>query len=418
MPIELLAAVICLLPVAAASGWWMAKREKPKAKLQSRNSLKREYFQGLNFLVNDQTDQALEVFVRMMELDDDTVETHLALGSLFRRRGEVDRALRIHQNLIARPQLSRVLRQQATLELAKDYATAGLNDRAENLLTELLTQNAHVDQALTRLAQIYEQQKDWAQAIGIARRRASYSGESKAALIAHYYCEQADLADEKDDLRASRTLWRKALSTNPNSIRAALALAEKAVEGRDARAALRYLHKALQSNIDYTPVALPLLAESYLQLQNPEGLRNELESLSSRYNGVSPLLPLLQLAQQADDQHALNDILEHFSASEPRLASTARLMVELTADEKISAPLFDALKGGVTNKSNFQCKTCGYNTKHLHWNCPSCKSWDSVLPQSHMALELPYPSRDKALAGSSDATTVSHHSSADKKSLH
>lgn len=414
MPVELLAVVVCLLPLAAASGWWLAKREKPKPTLTARNSLKKEYFQGLNFLVNDQTDQALEVFMRMMELDDDTVETHLALGSLFRRRGEVDRALRIHQNLIARPQLSRALRQQATLELAKDYGTAGLYDRAENLLSELLTQNAHVEQALSRLAQIYEQQKDWAQAIGIARRQASFSGESQASLIAHYYCEQADLANEKNDLRASRTLWRKALSTDPKSIRAALALAEKAVEGRDARSALRYLHKALQSNIEYTPVVLPLLAECYLQLQNPDGLRNELESLSSRYNGVSPLLPLLKLAQQSNDQQTLDHILTHFIDSQPRLASTARLIVELGASDTTNAPLFEALKTGVTNKTNFQCKQCGYNAKLLHWNCPSCRSWDTVLPQSHMAIELPYPDRTQSI----EAVSLPQGDQTDSKSLH
>jgi lipopolysaccharide biosynthesis regulator YciM len=414
MPIELLAIVVCLLPVAAASGWWMAKRDKPKPTLQTRSSLKKEYFQGLNFLVNDQTDQALEVFMRMMELDDDTVETHLALGSLFRRRGEVDRALRIHQNLIARPQLSRVLRQQATLELAKDYATAGLFDRAENLLSELLTQNAHVDQALTRLGQIYEQQKDWAQAIGIARRQASFSGETQASLIAHYYCEQADVANEKNDLRASRTLWRKALSTDSGSIRAALALAEKAVEGRDARSALRYLHKALQSNIEYTPVALPLLAECYLQLQNPDGLRNELESLSSRYGGVSPLLPLLHLAQHSDDQQTVNDILSDFIEAQPRLASTARLIVELGAADTTNAPLFEALKTGLENKTNFQCKQCGYNAKLLHWNCPSCRSWDTVLPQAHMAIDLPYPNRDQSV----DAVAGSQGKQTDAKSLH
>jgi lipopolysaccharide biosynthesis regulator YciM len=414
MPIELVAAIACLLPVAAASGWWMAKRGKPKPRLQSRNSLKKEYFQGLNFLVNDQTDQALEVFMRMMELDDDTVETHLALGSLFRRRGEVDRALRIHQNLIARPQLSRVLRQQATLELAKDFSAAGLYDRAENLLTELLTQNAHVEQALDRLAQIYEQQKDWAQAIGIARRKASFSGDSQASLIAHYYCEQADVADQNNDLRASRTLWRRALSTDASSIRAGLALADKAVEGRDPRAALRYLHKALQGNIEYTPIALPLLAECYLQMQNPDGLRNELESLSSRYGGVSPLLPLLQLAQQSDDQQTLDDILTHFIESEPRLASTARLIVELGASDTTNQPLFEALKTGVANKTNFQCKQCGYNAMLLHWNCPSCRSWDTVLPQSHMAIELPYPSRGQ----SSGVASLSQGEQNDSKSLH
>lgn len=414
MAVEVIVGLICLLPFAAASGWWVASREKPQAKLQSRNALKREYFQGLNFLVNDQTDQALEVFMRMMELDDDTVETHLALGSLFRRRGEVDRALRIHQNLIARPQLSRVLRQQATLELAIDFSAAGLFDRAENLLTELLTQNAHVDQALNRLGQIYEQQKDWAQAIGIARRKASVTGDSQSSLISHYYCEQADIALAKNDLRASRTLWRKALSTEPNSMRAALALAEKALDGRDARAALRYLHKTLQSNIEFTPVVLPLLAECYLQLHNPDGLRNELESLSSRYGGVAPLLPLLQLAQQSDDQQAVDDILNHFIASQPRLASTARLIVELGPGPNLIAPLFDALKNGIEAKTNFQCKQCGYHSMKLHWNCPSCRSWDSITPQSHMAIELPYPNTGKKLK----AVTSAQSETSNSKFLH
>jgi lipopolysaccharide biosynthesis regulator YciM len=153
--------LLLLLPVAAASGWIAARRSQRQERGKCVNDTSPVYFRGLNHLLNEEPDKAIDAFVEMLEVDSDTVETHLALGNLFRRRGEVERAIRIHQNLIARPALTREQRAQALLELGQDYMRAGLLDRAENLFRELKDTRLHVRQALKNLLVIYEKERDW-----------------------------------------------------------------------------------------------------------------------------------------------------------------------------------------------------------------------------------------------------------------
>ncbi|NNF96569.1 MAG: tetratricopeptide repeat protein, partial [Halobacteria archaeon] len=181
-----------LLPIAALSGWWLGRRSKARRQEESSLELPSSYLRGLNYLLNEQQDKAIDLFIQLLDVDNDTVETHLALGSLFRRRGEVDRAIRIHQNLIARPTLSKEQRMQALFELGQDYMRAGLLDRAETLLGELIGNEPHTVAALQHLLDIYQQEKDWDKAIQIAQRLESRTGQSKRNLIAQYYCEKAD----------------------------------------------------------------------------------------------------------------------------------------------------------------------------------------------------------------------------------
>ena len=180
-----------LLPLAAASGWYAARRDlrRPAAAPVSP-----DYFRGINYLLNEQPDKAIEVFTRMLEVNTETVETHLALGGLFRRRGEVERAIRIHQNLIARSTLDAAQRSQALCELAQDYLKAGLLDRAENLFLELAEIPAHLETALRALMAIYEQEKEWHKAIVSARRLALIVDSDLGPLLAQYHCEMGERA--------------------------------------------------------------------------------------------------------------------------------------------------------------------------------------------------------------------------------
>ena len=171
MTIDSSAILILLLMAAAALGWLFAQWERSGRHDSSFKQVSAEYFKGLNYLLNEQPDKAIEVFIKMAEVDSDTVETHFALASLFRRRGEVDRAIRIHQNLIARPSLSRMHRAQALFELAQDYLRAGLLDRAESILLEMLDTPPYTDTAFRCLISLYDQHKDWAQALSMRRCR-------------------------------------------------------------------------------------------------------------------------------------------------------------------------------------------------------------------------------------------------------
>ena len=175
----LMVVLAMLLPVAALSGWILGRRNSERSRRAGVSELSSSYFRGLNYLLNEQPDKAIEVFLKLAEFNRDTVETHLALGNLFRRRGEVDRAIRVHQHLIARPNLSNEEKTIALLELGEDYMRAGLLDRAETLFTDLVAMDAQVPSALKHLISIYQHEKDWDKAIDHARRIEKISGESQ-----------------------------------------------------------------------------------------------------------------------------------------------------------------------------------------------------------------------------------------------
>src|SRR5579862_1035562 len=174
--------------------WLLGYRARPREESPRKMNIPRDYLIGLNFLLNEETDKAVDIFIKMLTVDSETVETHLAVGKLFRRRGEVDRAIRIHQNLIARPQLEKVYREQSLFELGQDYLSAGMLDRAEKIFLELVNENSHSAQALRTLLDIYQQEKAWDKAVDAAAKYESVTRQSMDHVIAHYYCELAETA--------------------------------------------------------------------------------------------------------------------------------------------------------------------------------------------------------------------------------
>ncbi|MEW8498538.1 MAG: tetratricopeptide repeat protein, partial [Candidatus Thiodiazotropha taylori] len=199
-----------LLPVAAASGWFAARRGVAVKSQKQPQEISPVYFKGLNYLLNEQPDKAIDLFIKLLDVDSDTVETHLALGNLFRRRGEVERAIRIHQNLIARPSLSREQRAQALLELGQDYMRAGLFDRAENLFIELTELKLHNEQANIYLLEIYQQEKDWKRCLEVADRITVSHYPALHNSIAHFYCELAEEQLRQQNMAAAESFLKRA----------------------------------------------------------------------------------------------------------------------------------------------------------------------------------------------------------------
>lgn len=210
-----------LLPLAAASGWWAARYSERQRKSASRAHLNSAYGQGINYLLNEEPDKATDVLVKLVEVDPETVELHLALGSLFRQRGEVDRAIRVHRNIIARTRLSDVLRNQAKLELGRDFLKAGLLDRAEELLRALLQQRVYTQEVSRYLVDLYQQEKEWRKAIEVAEQVTDDdAGEDWPNRIAHYYCELGDLSLEQDSYAEAIDLAKQALAADDRCARA------------------------------------------------------------------------------------------------------------------------------------------------------------------------------------------------------
>ncbi|MEX2517199.1 MAG: lipopolysaccharide assembly protein LapB [Gammaproteobacteria bacterium] len=373
-----------LLPVAAWSGWWLARRVPRQDETRGR-LMHPEYFKGLNFVLNEQPDKAIEVFVKMLEVDSETVETHLALGNLFRRRGEVDRAIRIHQNLIARPTLNRDQRAQALLELGMDYMRSGLLDRAESLFSELVENGAYSTQAFEELLEIYQQEKDWDNCIRTARRLEMTSGKALEPLVAQFYCEQAEDLLAQGQARAARDNIRRALAIDPECARASFMEAEMAVADDKLRQAIRAYQRIEKQDADYLPDVIKPLANCYRQLDRMDEFRNYLQRIVDEHGGITALLTLTDLIAEQEGDAAAAEFITNELRKRPSVRGLDRLLEYALARAKgatrESLVTLRELTGKLLHdRPVYQCKNCGFLGKSPHWHCPGCKSWNTVKP--------------------------------------
>ena len=379
-----------LLPVAAASGWMAARRSRREDKKPCFD-VSSDYFKGLNYLLNEQPDKAIEVFVRMAEVDNDTAETHLALGSLFRRRGEVDRAIRIHQNLIARPTLSHEQRSHALFELGEDYMKAGLLDRAEHLFQELIELKSMVPSALEHLIDIYQQEQDWEKAIEICHQYDRETGNNSGEVIAQYYCELAEKSLKAADKEQFSRYIEQAFEHDNSCVRASMLLADKEMnEGNHERAISSY-QQVINQDIDYFPNVIEPLKECYIKTGKEKEMSPFLDSILEHYGGITPVLYRAEEILSDDEGQAIAFMVEQLR-HKPSVRGL-QWLVELNLDRSegrarenltILRDLMDTL---MENKPVYECLHCGFNGKSMHWQCPGCKQWNTIKPIKGVAAE-------------------------------
>jgi len=384
MTIDSSAFLILLLMAAAALGWLFAQWEQRGRHDSSFKQVSAEYFKGLNYLLNEQPDKAIEVFIKMAEVDSDTVETHFALASLFRRRGEVDRAIRIHQNLIARPSLKRMHRAQALFELAQDYLRAGLLDRAESILLEMLDTPAYTETALRCLISLYEQQKDWEQAISMRRRLQAVTGLSEEPVIAQYFCELAQAALASEDVALAKRFLKRAQSHDPECIRANLMMAQIAEQAEEWTRSERYYQKILQWDARYATEILPTLAGLIERTKGSKKIGQVLEKLLEKDAKASTYIALASILNPELDDPIARDCVTEYLRDESNLRGLYDMYVTFSgkSDKEITdlAPLQTAVLKLLQNSARYRCEECGFRGRTLYWQCPSCKTWNSTVP--------------------------------------
>ncbi len=374
-----------LLPVAWYFGYSNGKSVAKTKSMSKREGLSRQYFTGLNYVLNEESDKAIDTFVNMLEVDSETVETHLALGNLFRRRGEVDRAIRIHQNLIARPSLSSVNRKTSLMELGYDYMAAGLLDRAENIFKELIHDQVHNQASLKQLLMIYQQTKDWQNAIKICEKLQQGASPSLKNEIAHFYCE---LAENKIDSKLSKEALvyvKKALLVDPGSVRATLLSADIDYSFGRYKRAIKTYRELVRQDIELLPEALDKIRASFVQLNDTSGLMLFLESAIEKGAGVSTILAYADEIQANQGDHAVAKYIAHQMVKHPSVKGLLKLIdVHLKHANDSARPSLIMLKDVVSellkNKPIYHCNHCGFDSKTLFWQCPGCKSWGSVKP--------------------------------------
>ncbi len=373
-----------LLPLAAASGWLVARFEQKRRVRQSLD-LPSAYFKGLNFLLNEQPDKAIEVFIQVLEINSETVETHLALGNLFRRRGEVERAIRIHQNLIARPMLDKEQRSQALLELAQDYHKAGLLDRAENLFLELAEIRAHSEQALRLLLHIYQQEKEWEKAISTVRKLARISGKNLNNVIAHFYCELAEQDYARHNYSAARGRLKQALAADDKCVRASILFGDiDAQEGRH-RDAIEHWQRIEEQDIHYLGEVAERIAEGFRKLGDEGGLYDYFRSALQRHGGVSLALAFADVISSREGVEAAEKFIIGWLRRTPNVHGLHKLLELNLVKAKDSARNDLLMLKGIieelrTQHLGYACGECGFKGKALHWLCPGCNHWNTIKP--------------------------------------
>ena len=373
-----------LLPLAAASGW-LAARFEQKRHARKSFDLPSAYFKGLNFLLNEQPDKAIEVFMRVLEVNSDTVETHLALGNLFRRRGEVERAIRIHQNLIARPTLDKEQRSHALLELGQDYLKAGLFDRAENLFLELAEIRAHSELALKLLLHIYQQEKEWEKAISITRKLARVSGKNLNETIAHYYCELADQDYARKNYSAAREHLKRAFAADDRCVRASMLLGDIAAQEGKYREAIGEWCRIEEQDMHYLGEVAERIAAGFKQLNDEQGLYDYFRASLQRHGGVSLALAFADVISNRDGVPAAEKFIVDWLRRTPNVHGLHKLL-ELNLVKASESGRNDLLllKGIIEDLRSqhlgYACGQCGFKGKSLHWLCPGCNRWNTIKP--------------------------------------
>ena len=373
-----------LLPLAAASGWLIARSD---LKRQAKRSfdLPSAYFKGLNFLLNEQPDKAIEIFIQVLEVNSETVETHLALGNLFRRRGEVERAIRIHQNLIARPTLDKEQRTYALLELGQDYFKAGLFDRAENLFLELAEVRAHSELALRLLLSIYQQEKEWDKAVQTGRKLARASGRVMDDVIAQYFCELAEQAYHRKNAAAARDYLRQALASDANCVRASILLGDMDADEGRYREAIKAWRRVEEQDAHYFGEVAGRIADAFRQLKDEQGLYDFFSGALQRHGAVSLSLTFADIIKRRDGADAAEKFVVDWLRRKPNVHGLHQLL-EINVEQAAGTAKKDLLLlQGIIEElrqqhQGYACQQCGFKGKALHWLCPGCNRWNTIKP--------------------------------------
>jgi lipopolysaccharide biosynthesis regulator YciM len=384
--------LLLLLFAAAGAGWFFARMTARKEGTANHGGpVSRDYFEGLNFLLNEQPDKAIEVFLRMVDVDTETVETHFLLGSLFRRRGEVNRAIRIHQHIYDRKDLPRVQRNRALKALADDYVKAGLFDRAEEMLQKLAGKAGYRQAALEQLVRIYEQEKDWDKAIAARDQLASMSEAGRSPVVAHYFCELAETALNSGDKGGAAEYLRRARAADGLSLRGTLMRARVAAAEDDHKLATRLYRQALQRDPAFASIVLPPLRKSYEAMSDLGGFEQLLANLVESHPRVRSGIAYAAIVDGGFDDPITRDCIDEFISRNPILTDMLRILRPTDGDENETAEsvrrITGALRQLAARSPSYRCKNCGFSGGMLFWQCPTCKSWDSTRPVARFQFD-------------------------------
>ncbi len=365
------------LPLTFALGW-LASRYDLRQWRAERKQNPKAYFRGLNHLLNEQQDQAVDAFIEAVQNDPDTSELHFALGNLFRRRGDYDRAVRVHEHLLQRGDLAEKDRVRAQHALAQDFLKAGLLDRAEDALRKL-EDTEYATEALLALLAIYERSRDWEQAAEAASRLEARGCGSFELRLAHYRCEQAEQLRKQGNLVEALALLEALVQRTPKSARAWISLADLRQSLGDTQGGLQALHQLAA----HAPQHLPLVAHSLAQWSKIDRQDEDAERVLRGWREQhAPSLDVTQALAllQPDGEQARQRYIEHLQREPSLVAAAFWLAGEHFGQPEEEKRVKQALERACEPLKRYRCAACGFEARQYFWQCPGCQSWDSYPP--------------------------------------
>ncbi|MEN4928499.1 lipopolysaccharide assembly protein LapB [Erwinia billingiae] len=375
-----------LLPVAAAYGWYMGRRSAQQDKQQEASRLSRDYVAGVNFLLSNQQDKAVDLFLDMLKEDSGTVEAHLTLGNLFRSRGEVDRAIRIHQALMESASLTFDQRLLAVQQLGRDYMAAGFYDRAEEMFSQLVDETDFRVGALQQLLIIHQATSDWPKAIEVAERLVKLGKDKQRMEIAHFYCELALQAMGSDDLDRAMGLLRKGESADRQSARVSIMMGRIHMAKGEYAKAVGHLQRVLEQDKELVSETLEMLETCYQQLDQPNAWAEYLKRCVEENTGAAAELYLSDVIEHDEGGEVAQLYINRQLQRHPTMRVFHRLMdyhLHEAEDGRAKESLMvlrDMVGEQIRTKPRYRCHKCGFTAHALYWHCPSCRAWSSVKP--------------------------------------
>ena len=379
------------IPVFFALGW-IAARVDIKQLVSESRTLPRGYFKGLNLLLNEQPDKAIDAFIEVVQLDPETIELHFALGNLFRRRGETERAIRIHQNLLARADLSSELRVQAQYELGQDYLKAGLLDRAEEAFDRLVDTTLGT-QARRALLEIYQREKEWKRAIDAAEALQASGAGSRQKEIAQYYCELAQDELVQTNPAGALAMLDKALSADRNSVRAAILTGDAYLAQGDTESAIRAWRRVEQQSTPHVALVAQRLMDAYKAVGRPQEGINLLKHYLSEAASIDLLEVVFKAVLEQNGVEAAYQVVGNELQRTPTLLGLDKWLEarSMTVPPEYMSELTmvkSVVHGYAQKLARYQCTHCGFKARQFYWQCPGCSQWETYPPRRSEELTV------------------------------
>ncbi|KZN13962.1 lipopolysaccharide assembly protein LapB [Marinomonas sp. TW1] len=377
-----------VLFIALFVGWTMGRKTPTKKSNPLKKSIPNDYFRGLNHLLNDQHSEAIDAFVDSLEVNSETFDIHLTLGNLFRKKGEIQKAINIHQNLLARPEISQREMRMVQLELASDFMSAGLLDRAGRLLLNMAStarKSEFQPKILTLLVDLYEFEQSWDKAIQIGSELVKETATKKEIKrLGHFHCEMAQELQKKEQWKPAYQQYKQALEVDPSCVRASIGAADVLKKQNRYRDAIKELKHAAEQDSDFVSVIIPQLKECYQKIWGSGGYIKFLQEQNEKKPSTTLIMALVEHYMENDREYAEMFLVEQLR-KHPTIKGFKELINLQIADsqgynQQHLSVLYELIDQLVQAKHKYQCRQCGFSGHQLHWQCPSCKTWGVVKP--------------------------------------